>query len=1054
MNKYSYQCIILFVLISIIGVSLLSRLSVQLVPSQGGRSIIISYLWRGAPPKSVEQQVTTPLEAIFGTIASVKKISSVSSYNEGHIIVELDDRADVDAIRFELTALVRQIYPKLPSTVDYPQVSLNSSEEQSDANFLMTIQLSNPALTATQLQHYANDQIRPLLSTVDGISDVAIFGGNQTEWVFRYNTNVLINLQISENDIRQALQLYFQREPLGHIALVPGHTLRVRLDNSMDCSSADCWSHIPITKRNNRIIYLTDLVTVTHEESPTEQFYRINGKTAINIVLTAGSGVNQLIVSQKLRFALAHFFLPVGYKLYIDYDATEFIRENIYKTGIQTSIAIIVLVLFIAITTRNISYVLLIVISTIVSILLSIIIFVLFKIEIHLYSLAALATSLGIVMDNVIIMIDHYRYHRNLQVFASLLGATLTTCAGLIVVWFLPEENRQALSDFSAVIIITLFSSLLTASIFTPAILERFWLVKYSSIQKPSKKIWHKLKRKIRNERLYLRVLSIVLRYRRLAVLGAVLLFGLPVFQIPTSIDSKYRLASAYNKVFGSNWYNDNIQPNLVKWFGGTLRLFVNYVYEGSYERKTERTALYIHAALPSQSTPEQMNAIFQRFELVFSQYHKIDKFITHISNGQEGNLIVYFKEQYDTGIFPYQLKNQAILLSTEMSGVDWDIFGVGQGFNQSLNEQISTFNIEMYGYNLNQLEQLANLFKEELKKNSRIQKININRSVGLYQRKRLDEFVFNINAQILALRGIGISQLYVNLSDLNVRPIPDLYTFVDNKYEAIKIIPIQNRTIDVWQLQNQRVSSSVGQINIRNAGEIMRQSVAPEIYRENQQFKRLISFEYSGSYHFGEKFLTRKINEFNSNLPLGYKVQYSNQAWFNNSSQIPYELLALILVLIYIVCSITFENLLQPLSLIVLIPLSYVGVFLAFYWTNSNFDQGGYASLILLSGNVVCAGIFIISEMNRLKRRYPNLNQITAYSKAFRHKIGPVMLTILSTVVGMFPFLLYEQEPFWYALGIGTIGGLLMSILALGLYLPLFLLKNSNLKVSHKSYI
>ncbi|WP_240625714.1 efflux RND transporter permease subunit [Spirosoma pollinicola] len=153
------------------------------------------------------------------------------------------------------------------------------------------------------------------------------------------------------------------------------------------------------------------------------------------------------------------------------------------------------------------------------------------------------------------------------------------------------------------------------------------------------------------------------------------------------------------------------------------------------------------------------------------------------------------------------------------------------------------------------------------------------------------------------------------------------------------------------------------------------------------------------------------------------------------------YELIGLVVLLIYIICAIIFESLWQPLALIGLIPLSYIGVFLAFYWTDSNFDQGGYASFILLAGNVVCAGIFIVAEMNRLRKRYPNLSLFMAYQKAFRHKIGPVLLTVLSTVVGMVPFLLYEQEAFWYALGIGTIGGLLMSLVAVGIYLPLFLM-------------
>ena len=109
------------------------------------------------------------------------------------------------------------------------------------------------------------------------------------------------------------------------------------------------------------------------------------------------------------------------------------------------------------------------------------------------------------------------------------------------------------------------------------------------------------------------------------------------------------------------------------------------------------------------------------------------------------------------------------------------------------------------------------------------------------------------------------------------------------------------------------------------------------------------------------------------------------------------------------------------------------------------NFDQGGYASFILLSGNVVCAAIFIISEYNILKKKCPYTSDISLYVKAFNHKIIPILSTVLSTIVGLIPFLIYgEKEPFWFAFGVGTIGGLLMSLLVIPIYLPLFLkLKN-----------
>lgn len=191
-------------------------------------------------------------------------------------------------------------------------------------------------------------------------------------------------------------------------------------------------------------------------------------------------------------------------------------------------------------------------------------------------------------------------------------------------------------------------------------------------------------------------------------------------------------LVSAYNATLGSDWYTENAQPLVNKWLGGTLRLFVNYVYEGSVQSEPERTALYVIAELPNQSTPEQMDALFRRVESELGQHAEIEQFVTQVNSGQQGSMVVYFKSPHDAGLFPYQLKNKAIRLSTEMSGVDWDIFGVGQGFSQRLgNEETPTFSVELRGYQYDQLAQQAGVLKRMLETHPRIQEVNINRSHG-----------------------------------------------------------------------------------------------------------------------------------------------------------------------------------------------------------------------------------------------------------------------------------------------------------------------------------
>jgi multidrug efflux pump subunit AcrB len=1065
--KWVYPILLGFAVLSLVGLLLVPRLSVQLAPSGGGQNITVSYGYAGASPLVIEAQVTALLEGTFSTVQGVQKVSSVSGYGYGYVSLELDKKADADALRLEVAALVRQVYKRLPKEMSYPEVALNTPNQQDRQKPLLTLQLDGPDAATTLLQ-YAEQQLKPALAQIRGVYQVQVSGGNRQEWVISYDTDALKSLQLSENQIVNTLQQHFRQEALGSLTQPNGQRLLVSLTpltgdfgsplsnlaplSNRRGAGGEVLRTIPIANRSGRIVRLGEVATISRQEQPATAFYRVNGQNALNLTVAAAAGANQLKVAQELRQRLTELQknLPVGYQLRTEYDATQYIEENLQRIGIQSGFAVLILFLFVLVTMRSWRYMVLIGVSMVVCLLLSVILFYVFRVEIHLYSLAALTTSLGIIIDNVIVMIEHYRRYRDLKVFTALLGATLTTCAGLAVIWFLPDEARLDLLDFAVVMVITLGVSLVVAVGFVPAVMSfnPYPLPLSARRSDPLREREEEFSFPTRNgEVIYRAILNLLLRFRKTVILVGILLFGTPIFLLPNQLEKDNSLATYYNPLFGNEWFNDELRPVLNKWLGGTLRLFVNYVYEGAYFGKPERTALYVVAELPNNSTITQMNLVFERLEDELKSYPEIDRFMTQIYNGQQGNMVVYFKKNHEGGSFPYQLKNRMIALSTEMSGISWNIYGVGQGFSQSLEEnQTPSFNVRMLGYNYQQLEQQATRLKTLLEVHPRIQEVNINRGMGMFNNKNLYEYALQTQNSELAAHNATLSGIYQGLNQRSNRPTADIYTFIDNQYEPIKVIPTQAQAFDVYQLNNQPLQSDSVSYKLNALAKITKQKVIPEIFKEDQQYVRMVSFEYFGSAHFGDKFLTKTLEEFRPTLPVGYTVKKSEYNWFNEETRKQYELIGLVMLLIYIVCSVIFESLRQPLALIGMIPLSYIGVFLAFYWFDYNFDQGGYASFVLLAGNVVCAGIFVIAEWNTLQKKYPTENPFELYLLAFRHKIVPIWLMVVSTVVGLVPFLLYENEPFWFALGVGTIGGLLMSLVVLVVFLPCFLLSSKSL--------
>jgi len=303
---------------------------------------------------------------------------------------------------------------------------------------------------------------------------------------------------------------------------------------------------------------------------------------------------------------------------------------------------------------------------------------------------------------------------------------------------------------------------------------------------------------------------------------------------------------------------------------------------------------------------------------------------------------------------------------------------------------------------------------------------------------------LLDFNTKNLALYDIPLNSLYQSLlNQVFNRKIAYLYN--NNELQAISLKAIKADEFDVWNFNNLPVIVNKQILKTPVISKIKKQKTGNNIHKHNQQYQLILSYDFIVPELLAKKVREKHINEANSILPLGYKCKEQEYGWWNKDNKKQYYLLFVIILIIYFICSILFESFKQPLAIIAMIPISFIGVFLTFYLFDFNFDQGGFASFILLSGIVVNAGIYIINEYNQLKNK-----SLKQYLKAYNHKISPIFLTIISTALGLIPFIYAGQnEVFWFAFAVGSIGGLLFSFVAIVFYLPLFLRfskKNINL--------
>ena len=450
--------------------------------------------------KVIEQEVTSKLEGLFNSVKGIEEISSTSFKGGGAINLRFKEHINLDAARFEIASLIRQSYDDLPEEVSYPYLSLSVANQQVEPVLMYTL---NAAASSYYIQQYAENQVLPPLTQLEGVNDVRIFGATPYEWEIEFETQTVQNLGIRADDVSQAINEYCSEVFLGKgtYTVSPFQEKETSLFLKLNTTDSLIWEQIPIQTTAERIIYLRDIAKARFKEQAPESYFRINGLNTINIVIYPERDINNLNLAQQLKSTVPQIRLPTGYSLILSYDSTEYIERELSKISIRTLFSLSVLLALVWLITWQFRYLLLIVISMLANLLIACMFYYLLNIHIHLYSLAGITISFGIIIDNSIVMIDHVRVNKNLKIFRAIFAATLTTIGALIIVFFLEKTQQLNLVDFAWVIIVNLSVSVAIAWFLIPALMDKIKLAE------ARKKTAHPTKKKDRKNKPVLRTL-------------------------------------------------------------------------------------------------------------------------------------------------------------------------------------------------------------------------------------------------------------------------------------------------------------------------------------------------------------------------------------------------------------------------------------------------------------------------------------------------------------------------------------------------------------------
>ena len=1055
MKLSPFSLILTMVVLMIIGAALIPQLHLAYNPSpKQGDKLSIAVSWSGASAQVMESQVVSPLEAVLSTVVGIDEITSRSSEQGGNVYITLKEDVNIASKRFEIASLLRQTAETLPKGVSYPQLNGGSVSQGVVGSKRILSYTINADMEKSQISHYLGEGMVKRIKQVEGVTNVHLTGSSPNFLDIEYDPIELERIGLDARDIATGIKDFLGRSSIiGDVDKINSQGDKQRLTILLQSEKGTDIGRVPLGVFEGRMVYLRDVTKIESKVRSQENYFRINGMNTINMNIYIDGEANVIAMSDKLLEVMNKEIagLKEGYYFTLTSDSADEIRKELNSLISRTLLALVILLVFVWLASRQGKYLSIIALTLLANILIATIFYYLLDVELHLFSLAGITVSFGIIIDTSIVMVDHYNYYRNRGVFTAILAALLTTIGSLVIIFFMPEYIKANLTDFSAVIIINLGVSLLISLLFIPALVEKMGMQKKKKSRSTNRKIivWNKF---------YIRYIIFTQKRKWIYITILVLAFGLPVHLLPAKIGETTRnryikqekkedvwYESLYNNTIGSDWYQQSLREPIEKTLGGTLRLFAQSLDSRTFSQREKQTKLTITARLTEGNDGDGNGAILNlkmlEMDRFLSGFEQINRFETSV-NGDYGRIEVSFTDSIQDSGFPYVLEAEVISRAISIGGVDWSTYGVSErGFSNSLNLDRKSYAIELTGYNYQRLHNYAQMVADDISLNSRAEDVAIEDGQYRYGGRTEKGLALDYDTKQISLYNINLRKTHSQLSEL--LNSEGLGSYRGEGYNlAIDYHSSRRNSFDLWNLMNRHISIDGQEVLYGNIASITERNAKQTIEKRNQEYTISVAYNFLGSYTLADNFTNEVIDKANEMLPVGFAAKNRSWGWYDDSGE-QYWLILLIVVIIFFMCAILFESLHQPLVIISLIPISFIGTFLTYYFTEIPFGTGGFASLVLLSGLVVNSAIYLINEYNsQLLTKGRLQNNAKLYVKAYNHKIVPILLTILSTALGLVPFFTdgIDGNEFWFSFAVGSISGLIFSLFALVFVMPILM--------------
>ncbi len=1015
--------------VMVVGIFFLFRLQVDLLPSIAYPIVGLRADAPGISPEVAVEEVTKPLEEALSAAEGVVQVFSATT--EGQISINLyfqpggnTDRALNDAV-----AALNRARDQLPNIIEEPRLF------KSDPSQLPVYQLAlkSTSLQDVELRVFADEELSRELSAVPGVASVNVSGGVQEEIRINIDLKRLQALGVGLNDVLDALEAWNQdfasgrlrggeREPLTRTAGRFRDAREIR-NLSLEVSGSDRQD----SGLGQRRIYLRDVAEVIDGTEEQRVFLSLNGEPAVQVSIQKQPDANTIAVvdgvKKRLEFLRQSGVIPEDLELVTTLDESRFIRNsiaNVTRAGlIGTLLAAIVVLLFLG----SLRQTLIIVTAIPLATLTAIILMKLFGLSINVFSLGGLALGVGIVVDNSIVMLENITLkvkkeklaNKNWDQSASrLLGAaeqsshemesalvasTTTNLVAILPFFLIGGFVSLLFNELILTISFALAASLVIALTVVPAFAARLLGMSGSS---GIGKFWLLREFNRRFEAAtgnYIRLLTVALRYRFLAIAVAFLLLGSGSLwmagQIPQELLPQINTGQA--TLVAKFPPNTTLETNRE-----VMRAVGEIVWQ---QPETEYALTTTGGVLFGNIIIEDL--LYGSSTISLKPGRDVEAFVERVSQELDQLNLVNIR----LSLFPDQVRG-IILTNSPMWRADIDL--ILQGKDEQTLEQAGYQVLEA----LDERVTIARFRPSAVPQQPEVQ-IRPDRERLAALGLTTEDVGETIQT---AIQGSVPTQLQREdrLVDVRVR----LGEESRRSISQLKQLPLfveNNRPIrlgDVATLEEGKVLSEIQRINQRPV------------------------FMIAGSLTKGAKF-SNAVAEIEAvladlELPAGVTVLPSSAVESNRQLQGSLKVLSgLAAFLVFVVMAVQYNSLIDPLAIVLAVPLALAGGILGLFVTQTAIGATVLVGAVLLVGIVVNNAIVMVEFANQLRQEY-GMSRQTAILKAAAQRLRPILMTTLTTVLGLFPIALGigEGSEFLQPLGIVVFSGL-----SLATFLTLFII-------------